>query len=172
MTDAVKIEANDHVLGPRDARLTVIEYGDFQCPYTARAHPTLSRLRDQMGDQFCLVYRHLPLAHLHPLAETMAEAAEAAGAQGKFWEMHAALLENQDSISADSLPALAERIGLDVGRFRDEMKARQYRQQVQASAQRAQRDGAEQTPTFFINGERYFGDSDEESLTAAIEKAQ
>jgi protein-disulfide isomerase len=171
MNDAVTIEANDHVLGPRDARLIIIEYGDFQCPYTARAHPTLSKLRGELGDELCLVYRNLPLSNLHPLAEIAAEAAEAAAAQGKFWEMHDALFEHQDRVSPDTLPALAESIELDIDRFRDEMLARRYRQRVQTDAEQAKRDGAKQTPTFFFNGERYSGDSDEESLTAAIKQA-
>jgi protein-disulfide isomerase len=171
MSDAASIQQNDHVMGPRDARLVIVEYGDLQCPYTARAYPTIDKLREQLGDQMCLVYRHLPLSHLHPLAELAAEAAEAAAAQGKFWEMQAALLENQDEVSEESLPGLAQEAGLDVDRFQDDLQAGRARQKVQDDAGRAQREGISKTPTFFFNGERFHGDSDEASLTGAVERA-
>jgi protein-disulfide isomerase len=171
MNDVMKIDDNDHVLGSPDADLTIVEYGDYQCPYTARAHGVLSNLRDELGDRMCLVYRHLPLSQLHPFAEIAAEAAEAAGTQGQFWEMHDALFENQDKLEPEALAVLAESLDLDIKRFRDDMVARRYRARVQADAQRGHADGASGTPTFFITGERYHGDSDEASLTRAVEQA-
>jgi protein-disulfide isomerase len=171
MSNAVSIEKDDHVMGSPDARLVIVEYGDLQCPYTARAYPTMDKLREQLGEEMCLVYRHLPLSHLHPLAELAAEAAEAAAAQGKFWEMQAVLLDNQDEVSEESLAALATSAGLDVQRFQDDLQARRARQKVQQDAQRAQRDGVSKTPTFFFNGERFHGDSDEASLTTAVQRA-
>lgn len=171
MSDAVEVMAGDHVRGAQDAQLVVIEYGDFQCPYCARARPILAELQERHAPRMALVYRHLPLEHLHPLAGLAAEAAEAAAAQGRFWEMHDALFERQQQLDAAALPALARMAGLDVERFIDELDNRRHRDKVRAHAEQAGRLGAEQTPTFFFNGERYRGDSDRESLTAAIEEA-
>jgi protein-disulfide isomerase len=162
---------DDHIRGNGDAPVMLIEYADFQCPYSARAYAVLGDLRDQLGDDLCLVYRHLPLTHLHPYAEPAAEASEAAAAQGKFWEMHDALYENQDLLDPGALPALAESIELDSDRFRDDLLARRFKPRVLHDAERGKQDGADQTPTFFINGQRYYGDSDYESLSAAIQDA-
>ena len=165
------IEPNDHVTGPADAPVTIVEYGDYQCPYTARAHGVLADLRARMKGRLRLAYRHLPLSHLHPDAQLAAEAAEAAGAQGKFWEMHATLFDNQGELDPDTLAELANDLQLDVQRFQHELKAGTYRQRVLDDAARGHADGASGTPTFFINGARYHGDSDPESLGAAIGKA-
>lgn len=170
MNDA-QIDENDHVLGPRDAPVTILEYGDYECPYTARAHAALKDLRERLGDRMCLAYRHLPLTNEHAMAELAAEAAEAAGAQGKFWEMHDTLFENQQALMPENLPVFAESIDLDIDRFTDEMLARHYRPLVQGDAVRAHRAGATGTPTFWINGERYHGDSDAASLEGAITQA-
>lgn len=172
MHDALRITDHDHVLGNRDATVTVIEYADFQCPYCARAHATLSDLREQLGDELCLVYRHLPLAHLHPFAEPAAEAAESAAAQDKFWEMHDALFANQVRLNPAALPDLAAGLGLDPERVRGDLAQSRYRQRVQADAQAAHDMGAASTPTFFINGQRHHGDSDRASLTEAIDEAR
>ncbi|MBQ5948610.1 DsbA family protein [Massilia sp. ST3] len=168
---AIGAAADDHVRGARDAELVVIEYGDFQCPYCGRARPTLAALQERHGARLALVYRHLPLEHLHPLAGLAAEAAEAAAAQGQFWGMHDALFEHQKQLNAANLPLLAQTLGLDVGRFRQELESRRYRDKVRAHADDAARVGATGTPTFFFNGRRYHGDSDRASLTAAIEAA-
>ncbi len=165
------IEENDHVCGAADAPLQLVEYGDYQCPYTARAHAALMDLERRSPGRLRLAFRHLPLSHEHEFAGLAAEAAEAAAAQGRFWQMHAALFENQDQLSPGMLDALAEDIGLDVRQFSEEMSARKYRQQVADDAARAHGDGATGTPTFFINGERYHGDSDEGSLAAAFSRA-
>jgi protein-disulfide isomerase len=171
MNPAVDIRSEDHVLGDPDAAVTVIQYGDYQCPYTARAHDVLRGLRDQLGDRLCLVYRHLPLSHLHPVAELAAEAAEGAAAQGKFWEMHGAIFENQGQLSQATLTLLADDLGLDGERLGDDLAERRHRPRVQADARQAAQLGAHQTPTFFINGERHHGDSDQASLAAAVAKA-
>jgi len=162
---------DDHVRGGSDAVVTLIEYGDFQCPYCARAHAALGELQRQHGKRLRLVYRHLPLSSLHPLAQPLAEAAEAAGAQGKFWEMHDALFENQGMLDEDALPALAGAMGIDGGRFRDDFESGRYRDKVLAQAEEGRAMGASGTPSFFINGERYHGDSDHASLAQAIEQA-
>lgn len=170
MNEAVTIDEHDHLRGPREAQVVIVEYGDFQCPFTARAYAALDDLGERLGDDLCLVYRHFPLPK-HPFAELAAEAAEAAAAQGKFWEMHDALFEHQDRINPETLVVLAESIDLDINRFRDEMLARHYRPRVLGDAARARREGVDQTPTLFINGERYRGDSDELSLAKGIEQA-
>lgn len=170
-----EIGADEHMRGPQDAALTLIEYGDFQCPYCARAHEALSELSDQLGAEvggIRLVFRHLPLVDYHPLAEMAAEAAEAAGAQGKFWEMHDSLFEQQDDVTdKQDLAVLAQSLNLDIERFRVDVLGRRYQARVQSDLERARHDGAHQTPTFFINGVHYQGDSDRESLEAALREA-
>jgi protein-disulfide isomerase len=165
------IGPDEHVRGPEDATLTLIEYGDFQCPYCARAHAALVELADEMQG-IRLVYRHLPLSDLHPLAELAAEAAEAAGSQGKFWDMHDVLFEQQREVMDEQdLAELAESLELDIGRFRADVKERRHRARVQRDLERAHHDGASGTPSFYINGVRYQGDSDRDSLEQALSEA-
>lgn len=171
MSKDLNIAEDDHLRGSRDAALTLIEYVDFQCPYCARAHAALTQLQGQHGERLALVVRHLPLADLHPFAEAGAQAAETAGAQGKFWEMHDALFENQAQLEPGALSALAASLGLDVDRFGDEVENARYRDRIDRQAEQARALGAQGTPTFFINGQRYQGDSDHASLSAAIDKA-
>ena len=171
MSDNLRIEEQDHVRGSRDAQVTLVEYGDFQCPYCARAHAALTELMEQHGERVALVYRHLPLTDLHPFAAPAAQAAEAAGAQGKFWEMHDALFENQGMLDEDALPALASNLGLDAQRFAGALGDGTHGARVEAQADGARALGARGTPTFFINGERYHGDSDHASLASALKKA-
>ncbi|KQQ86726.1 DsbA family protein [Massilia sp. Leaf139] len=171
MSESIRIEEQDHLRGSREAEVMLVEYGDFQCPYCARAHAALDELMEEHDGRVALVYRHLPLSDLHPSALLAAQAAEAAGAQGKFWEMHDALFENQDRLDADSLPALALDLGLDAKRFKRELDEGTHRARVEADAQQARALGAHGTPTFFINGERYQGDSDHASLAAALKGA-
>ncbi|MGI4720923.1 MAG: DsbA family protein [Janthinobacterium lividum] len=165
----LQIVEGDHVRGKPGADITIIEYGDFQCPYCARAYPTLAELQQRYGDRIAVVYRHLPLG-MHPFAETAAEAAEAAGAQGKFWEMHDRLFEHQAQMAPAQLPLLAQELKLDAARFDEDLATRRHRERIRAQAEEGKAAGARGTPSFFINGERYHGDSDRESLTAAIEK--
>ena len=171
MTRVDEIGNDDHVRGPADAALTVIEYADFQCPYSARAHLALRDLDGRFGG-IRLVYRHLPLSHLHPLAELAAEAAEAAASQDRFWEMHDVLFERQRQVvDKHDLAVLAESLDLDIERFRAEILERRHRPRVQADAARAHHDGATGTPTLYINGVRYRGDSDRASLASAFNEA-
>ncbi len=165
----VQIREDDHVRGNRDAGVVIVEYGDFQCPYCARARSTLAELQQRHGDRIALVYRHLPLP-MHPNAGPAAEAAEAAGAQGKFWEMHDALFERQAQLTPGQLPLLAREVGVDGGRFEAELAEGRYRERVEALAAEGKSLGAKGTPSFFINGERYDGDSDRASLTVAVER--
>ena len=170
-----EIGKDEHVRGPQDAALTLIEYGDFQCPYCARAHFALTELVEELGDEvggMRLVYRHLPLTDLHPLAELAAEAAEAAASQGKFWEMHDALFEQQNQVAdPQDLAVLGESVDLDIERFAGDVQERRHRARVQGDLGRARHDGADRTPTFFINGAHYPGDSDRDSLEAALRAA-
>ena len=165
----VQIREHDHVRGRPDADIVIVEYGDFQCPYCARARPTLAALQKQYGERIALVYRHLPL-DMHPYAQAAAEAAEAAASQGKFWQMHDALFEHQAQMAPAQLPLLAQGLGLDRARFDEEVATRRHRERIRAQAQEAKALGASGTPSFFINGERYQGDSDREALTAAVER--
>ncbi|MGJ9419355.1 DsbA family protein [Massilia sp. CMS3.1] len=171
MSDSIRIEEHDHLRGSCDAQVTLVEYGDFECPYCARAHAALSELMQEHGERVALVYRHLPLGDVHPFATPAAEAAEAAGAQGKFWEMHDALFENQGRFDEDALPALASNLGLDAGRFASELADGTHSARVEQQAEGGRALGARGTPSFFINGERYHGDSDHASLASALKKA-
>lgn len=170
-----EIGPDEHVRGPQDAALTLIEYGDLQCPYCARAHAALTQLGDSLAARvggIRLVFRHLPLVDHHRLAELAAEAAEAAGAQGKFWEMHDSLYEQQPQLmDKQDLAMLAENLDLDIERFRVDVLDRRFRARVQADLERARHDGAHKTPSFFINGVHYQGDSDRASLEAALRQA-
>jgi protein-disulfide isomerase len=166
-----EIGSDDHVRGPDDAKLTLIEYGDFQCPYCARAHDALQELDGQFGG-IRLVYRHLPLTDYHPLAELAAEAAEAAGRQGKFWEMHDMLFEQQRQVmDPQDLAVLAESLDLDIERFRADVQGHSGRPRIQADVASAEQVGLHRTPTFFINGVQYQGDSDAASLEQAFSEA-
>jgi protein-disulfide isomerase len=165
------LRRDDHVLGNPNAPVTLVEYGDFQCPDCARAHQTLNALRARFGDELCLVYRHLPLADKHPFAELTAEAAEAAGAQGMFWEMHDALFEYQALVDPDEVPSMAQGIGLDLDSFRDDMTSHRHRERVLDDAAHARALGATGTPAFFINGRRYDGKADAASLGQALQDA-
>lgn len=171
MKRVVEIGPDEHVRGPQDAAVTLIEYGDFQCPYCARAHAALAELMDEMKS-IRLVFRHLPLSDRHPLAERAAEAAEAAGSQGKFWDMHDMLFEQQREVMDEQdLAELAESLDLDTRRFGAELAERRHRARVQRDRERAHEDGASGTPSFYINGARYQGDSDRASLEQALSEA-
>jgi len=165
----LQVSEQDHVRGSRDADVVIVEYGDFQCPYCARARPVLAGLQQRHGERIALVYRHLPLA-MHPQAQAAAEAAEAAAAQGRFWDMHDALFRHQAQLAPGQLPLLAQELGLDGGRFDADLSERRHRERIREQAEQGKALGASGTPSFFINGERYHGDSDEASLTAAIER--
>ena len=162
-------EERDHIRGPADAVVTLVEYGDFECPHCGQAHVVLDRLLDHASDLVRLVYRHFPLIEVHPHAERAAEAAEAAGAERRFWEMHDVLFENQDALDEASLLAYAQDLRLDMARFELEMRRGVYAERVQADLASGLRSGVQGTPTFFINGNRYDGSWDLGSLAAAIE---
>jgi protein-disulfide isomerase len=162
-------EGRDHIRGPRKAPVTLVEYGDFECPHCGQAHPVVEAVRRRLGDQMRFVYRHFPLVNAHPHAEAAAEAAEAAGAQHRFWEMHDLLFEHQDMLEDRDLLAYAQAIPLDIPRFVAEVGGGIYAPRVHEDFLSGVRSGVNGTPTFFINGARYDGPRDVESIVAAFE---
>jgi Na+/H+ antiporter NhaA len=160
----------DHVRGPIEAPVTVVEYGDFECPYCGQAEPVVRELLRDFGD-VRYVWRHLPLSDVHPRAQLAAEAAEAAAAQGAFWQMHDLLLDNQDALGPNDLVAYAERMGLDVDRFTDDLRTHAGAARVAEDVDSADLSGVSGTPTFFINGRRHHGAYDIATLSAAVRAA-
>ncbi|SFF05112.1 Na+/H+ antiporter NhaA [Blastococcus tunisiensis] len=158
----------DHVRGPVDAPLTVVEYGDMECPFCGRATGVVAELRDRFGDDLRYVFRHLPLVEVHPHAQLAAEAVEAAGAQGRFWEMHDRLFAHQDALEAPDLLDHAAALGLDLERFARELGDGTYAQRVRDDVAGAEAGGVEGTPTFFVNGVRHQGRAGTDELAAAL----
>jgi Na+/H+ antiporter NhaA len=161
----------DHIRGPDDAHVTLVEYGDFECPYCGRAEPVVRELLAEVGD-LRYVWRHLPLTDVHPHAELAAEASEAAAEQGAFWELHALLFEHQDALRAPELLAYAEQLGLDRERFKRALRERSFGGRVARDVESADLSGVSGTPTFFVNGRRHHGAYDLEALTAAVKAAR
>lgn len=160
----------DHVRGSRDASITLVEYGDFECPYCGMAYPIVGRIKEELGERLCVVYRHFPLKESHPHADTAAEAAESAGAQGRFWEMHDQLFEHQDALADADLLRYAERIGIDATTVGTELETHVHAPTVRAHFRSGVRSGVNGTPTFFINGVRYDGSwSDEGAFLDALQ---
>ncbi|MGH2948535.1 MAG: Na+/H+ antiporter NhaA, partial [Solirubrobacteraceae bacterium] len=155
--DAPVDPARDHIAGPVDAPLTLVEYGDFECPFCGRATGAVEALRERFGDDLRYVFRHLPLADVHPLSEMAGEAAEAAAAQGAFWAMHDRLFAHQDRLEPADLLEHAAELGLDVERFSRDLGTRAHAARVRADVASAEASGAEGTPTFFVNGRRQVG---------------
>ena len=162
----------DHIRGPDDAPVTLVEYGDFECPYCGQAESTIRELLASHGSDVRYVWRHLPLNDVHPSAQLAAEASEAAAAQGKFWEMYDILLAHQSALAPRDLTAYATQLGLDVDRFKDELHRREYAQRVSEDVASADESGVSGTPTFFINGRRHYGVYDIETLTDAVRAAK
>ena len=171
MSLLVPVGPDDHIQGSETAPLTLVEYGDYQCPYCAAAHVNVRLVQDQLGPRLRFVFRNFPLTQVHPLAELAAEAAEAAGAQGKFWQMHDALYENQPALSPELIVALAQGLGLDMERFNEDLASGRFRERVKRDFMGGVRSGVAGTPTFFINGERYEGGWDEASLLNVLRAA-
>jgi Na+/H+ antiporter NhaA len=161
----------DHVRGPEDAPVTVVEYGDFECPYCGRAEPVIRELLAEHGD-VRYVWRHLPLSDVHPRAQLAAEAAEAAADQGAFWRMHDKLFEHQDALRPVDLVTYARELGLDVERFRDDLRRHAWTSRVAEDVDSADLSGVSGTPTFFINERRHHGAYDIATLSAAVKTAR
>src|SRR5919199_5419886 len=162
----------DHVRGSDDAPVTLVEYGDYECPYCGQAEVVIRELLVSFGDDLRYVWRHLPLNDVHPHAQMAAEATEAAAAQGAFWAMHDKLIDHQDELGAPELRAYAEELGLDVERLWDEVRRREHTARVAEDVASADASGVVGTPTFFINGRRHPGAYDLETLTRAVRAAR
>ncbi len=163
-----RIGPEDHVDGPRDAPIQLLEYGDYECPYCGRAYPEVEQVRRALAGRLLFAYRHFPLAQIHPRATLAAEAAEAAGAQGRFWEMHGVLFENQNALEPSDLVAYADGMGLDLDRFTDDLDNHRFLERVRRDFMSGVRSGVNGTPTFFINGHRHEGAFDADALVDAL----
>jgi len=169
---AVEVDAErDHIRGPADALITLVEYGDLECPYCGQAESVLRELLADFGD-LRYVWRHLPLTDVHPHAQLAAEATEAAAEQGAFWEMHDLLFEHQDALRALELHAYAAQLGLDGERFARDLRQHRFAARVAEDVDSADLSGVTGTPTFFINGVRHYGAYDIDTLTAAVRAAK
>jgi Na+/H+ antiporter NhaA len=162
----------DHIRGSEQAPVTLVEYGDYECPYCGQAEVVIRELLVSFGDDLRYVWRHLPLNDVHPNAQMAAEAAEAAAVQGAFWEMNDRLLEHQDELATPELARHAEELGLDVERFLDELRHREHAARVAEDVATADASEVAGTPSFFINGRRHRGAYDVETLTAAVRAAR
>ncbi len=162
----------DHVRGPDHAPVTLVEYGDFECPYCGQAEGVIRELLAEHGDDVRYVWRHLPLNDVHPHAQLAAEASEAAAAQGRFWEMYDILLSHQGELTPRDVEGYANELGLDVDRFREELRRREHAPRVSEDVASADESGVSGTPTFFINGRRHYGVYDIDTLTQAVRAAK
>ncbi len=165
------VSERDHIQGPADAAVTLVEYGDYECPHCKRAYPIVKQIQRRMGRRLRFVFRNFPLRESHPHAQHAAEAAEAAGAQGKFWEMHDLLFERQFALEDESLIEYAGDLGLDVPRFREDLAEGAYAPRVREDFRSGVMSGVNGTPTFFVNGARHDDAWDVEPLLAALERA-
>jgi protein-disulfide isomerase len=163
------ISERDHIEGPAGAPLTLVEYGDYQCPYCGAAYPVVKRLQKTLAKKLRFVFRNFPLTQAHPYALIAAEAAEAAALQGRFWEMHDLLFEKQTLLKPDIIPVWAKQVGLNLEKFGDDIKQGVVGKRIQEDRQSGIRSGVNGTPTFFINGARYDGTPDYGSLLESLE---
>ncbi|MGP8002142.1 MAG: DsbA family protein [Streptosporangiaceae bacterium] len=166
-----EVTASDHVLGPAGAAVTIIEYGDYECPFCRGAARDVHRLLDEYPGRIRLVFRNFPIPQLHPHAEQAAEAAEAAAAQGKFWEMYDLLLRDGARLDLDSLLGYADQLGLDVGRFQNEIEGNSYASRIERDVREGIQSGVNATPKFYVNGIRIDGKVPLEGLFEAVEQA-
>jgi protein-disulfide isomerase len=164
-------EDRDHIQGPANAAVTVVEYGDYECPYCGAAYPIVKEVQNRMGERLRFAFRNFPIPTSHPHAEQAAEAAEAAANQGRFWEMHDLLYENQQRLRDQDLRAYAERLGLAVERFDKELAEHVHAARVQEDFMSGVRSGVNGTPTFYINGARHDASYELDTLLAALERA-
>jgi protein-disulfide isomerase len=162
------VARRDHIQGPIDAPIALVEYGDYECPYCGEAYPIIKAIQERLGDRLCFAFRNFPLVNSHPHAQHAAEAAEAAGTQGKFWEMHDLLFENQEALEDEDLADYAATLGLDARRLIAEVLAGAHSARVREDFSSGARGGVNGTPTFFVNGVRYDGAPGFDGLIAAL----
>jgi protein-disulfide isomerase len=163
------VDSDDHSAGPEDAPITLVEYGDFECPYCGQAYPIVKSIQKQLGDRIRFVFRNFPITGSHPHAEHAAEASEAAAAQNHYWEMHDTLFENQRALEDRDLLEYADKLALDTNKFRMELNSGVYAADVEEDVSTGIRSGVNGTPTFFVNGERFDGNwADADSFARAL----
>ena len=162
------VSVRDHIAGHDDTPVTLVEYGDYQCPYCGEAHSVIKRLQKALGKKLRFVFRNFPLTHAHPYAMMAAQTAEASALQGKFWEMHDFIFEHQESLQPEALPAWANELGLDMRKFATAIKEGGVVKRIEEDRASGIESGVNGTPTFFINGVPYEGEDDYESLHAAL----
>ena len=167
----VPVSERDHVRGPATAPLTLLEYGDYECPFCGAAHPIVKEVERLLEGDLRFAYRHFPLSQIHPHAYQAAEAAEAAGAQGRFWEMHDLLFEHQDRLGTPDLITYADALGLDLTRFVHDLETHAHAPRLREDFLSGVRSGVNGTPTFFVNGVRHNGGYDLPSLVEALREA-
>jgi protein-disulfide isomerase len=165
----VPVTPEDHIQGDPDAELTLVEYGDYECPHCGRAYGIVKRVQKHFGRRLRFVFRNFPLTQIHPNAQTAAETAEFAGAHGRFWEMHDLIYENQDRLGLPLLFALAEELGLDPQRLRDALTAGEFEPRVRRDFLSGVRSGVNGTPTFFLGEQRHDGPWEFDDLVRALE---
>lgn len=154
------LRPRDHTQGSSQAPITLVEYGDFECPHCGAAYPIVKAIQQAMGPKLLFAYRHFPLTRIHPHADHAAEMAEAAGEHGKFWDMHDLLFENQNALEDDQLIGYAETVGIDPAWARAALADQRFQPRVREDFASGVRSGVNGTPTFFINGLRYEGGAD------------
>ena len=163
------VSSNDHSQGPENAATTLVEYGDYECPYCGMAYPIVKRIQARLRNQLRFAFRNFPLAEMHPHATSAAELAESAALQGKFWEMHDMLYEHQQALAPVDLEKYARKVGLNLDALEAALRGGAPHQRVKSDFMSGVRSGVNGTPTFFINGRRFDGDwRDEEVLLAAL----
>jgi protein-disulfide isomerase len=165
------VSERDHIQGPADALVTLVEYGDYECPSCGVAYPIVKELQTRMGERLRFVFRNFPITTSHPHAEQAAEAAETAAAQGRFWQMHDLLYENQRRLRDQDLREYADKLGLDLTRFDRELAEHVHADRVHEDFLSGVRSGVNGTPTFYINGVRHDDSYDLRTLLAALERA-
>jgi protein-disulfide isomerase len=164
----VPVGPKDHVQGSASAPVTLLEYGDYECPYCGAAYPIVKEVQKRLGNELRFVFRNFPLANMHPHATLAAEAAEVVGAEGKFWEMHDSLYEHQTALTEADLAGYARKLGVDTAKFTTELRRPVYAERVREDFASGVRSGVNGTPTFYINGARHNGSYELEELLEAI----
>jgi protein-disulfide isomerase len=163
------VSERDHIRGSATARVTLVEYGDYQCPYCGAAYPIIEAICQALGEQLQFVFRHFPLAEMHPHAMPAAETAEAAAAQHKFWEMHDTLYTHQEALAYNDLVEYARSLGISPDLVQDALVEHPFEERVRSDFMNGVRSGVNGTPTFFIEGVRYDGPMEYDSLLAALQ---
>jgi protein-disulfide isomerase len=165
----VPVTQHDHIRGPADAAVTLVEYGDYECPHCGTANEIVNAVRKHFARELRFVFRHFPLNEVHPNAEAAAESAEFAGAHDRFWEMHDGLYENRDRLGLPLLLELVQALGLSESELRKVLEAEEYAARIRSDFRGGVRSGVNGTPTFFINGQRHDGSFAFDGLVAAVE---